>query len=81
MAINPHDPPADHPQAGNGEANPWAEPPQVYRAAHNPDHWVVKSPGTTTSATEKIVFKGAQAQHRALIHAYEKFGSARFFPY
>jgi hypothetical protein len=60
-------------------------PTQIYRAkvyrAKGSDGWIVEPPRDLVSSTDKAVFFGARAQQLALIHAYEKFGNARFFPY
>jgi hypothetical protein len=53
---------------------------RVYRAQEG-DDWIVEPPRDMVSAVDKMIFTGPSAQQRALTHAFEKFGNARFFPY
>jgi hypothetical protein len=68
------------PMSADGPVDgPRSTPPQVYRAK-NADHWIVEPP-QHTAGEGTMVFTGTQAQYYALTYAYEKFGSARYFPY
>jgi hypothetical protein len=53
-------------------------PAQVYRDP-DVDKWIVEPPHGA-SVEPRMVFSGSGAQQQALVYAYEKFGSARFFP-
>ena len=55
-------------------------PPSVY-CAPDGDSWIVEPPQHLAPHEDKVAFRGAQAQYRALMYAHEKFGNARFFPY
>lgn len=56
------------------------EPPQV-RPGSQPGEWVVAAPPDVADDDLPLVFKGLEAQQRALTYAHERFGNVRFFPY
>ena len=58
---------------------------QVFRSkvypADDGESWIVEPPRDQTSSVSKMTFSGLRGQQRALTHAFETFGNARFFPY
>jgi len=82
MAINSyHEPGSDNLEPVDREVDLRSERPQVYRAAHTQDDWIVEPPGGAITSEGRMIFAGSSGPYRALIYALEKFGCARFFPY
>ena len=70
-----------NPAPADPAAQPRAEPAQVYRLSHTPDHWIVEPPRAAMPGEGSRTFTGARAQYEALLYAHTTFGSVRFFPY